>query len=118
MITSVICLAILSSCKTDKTEKNMQTEEKAENVFLTEWNGDYNGVPAFDKMELSQLKPAMENAMKIHLEEIDSIANLEQKPTFENTIIAMEKAGKDLDRVFTYYGIYSSNISSKEFRES
>ena len=112
-----IIVAVLISCKTDKTEENMQEEEKTENVFLTEWKGEYNGVPAFDKMELSQLKPAIQKAMENHLEEIDRIANLESEPTFENTIIAMEKAGKDLDRVFTYYGIYSSNISSEEFRE-
>ena len=112
-----IIVAVLISCKTDKTEENMQEEEKTENVFLTEWKGEYNGVPAFDKMELSQLKPAIQKAMENHLEEIDRIANLESEPTFENTIVAMEKAGKDLDRVFTYYGIYSSNISSEEFRE-
>ncbi|WP_304156281.1 M3 family metallopeptidase [Mesonia mobilis] len=112
-----IIVAVLISCKTDKTEENMQEEERTENVFLTEWKGEYNGVPAFDKMELSQLKPAIQKAMENHLEEIDRIANLESEPTFENTIVAMEKAGKDLDRVFTYYGIYSSNISSEEFRE-
>ena len=112
-----IIVTMLISCKTDKTEENMQEEERTENVFLTEWKGEYNGVPAFDKMELSQLKPAIQKAMENHLEEIDRIANLESEPTFENTIIAMEKAGKDLDRVFTYYGIYSSNISSEEFRE-
>src|SRR5690606_29241078 len=37
--------------------------------------------------------------------------------TFENTIEAMERAGKPLDRAFTHYGIYSGNMSSPEFRE-
>ncbi|HNS88119.1 MAG TPA: hypothetical protein PKH09_14550, partial [Parvularculaceae bacterium] len=34
--------------------------DPASNVFLTEWTGPYGGVPAFDKMDLEQLKPAVE----------------------------------------------------------
>ncbi|WP_439651397.1 M3 family metallopeptidase [Mesonia aestuariivivens] len=94
----------------------MQESNHQENIFLRKWSGNYGGVPAFDKMELSDLKPAIEKAMQLHLQEIKKIANQNSEPNFQNTIVAMEKAGKDLDRVFTYYGIYSSNISSEEFR--
>ncbi len=55
--------------------------------------------------------------MKINLAEIEAIANNTAAPTFENTIVAMEKTGYDLGRVFTYYGIWSSNQSSPEFRK-
>ena len=44
-------IAVLISCKTDKPKK-IQEEEDTENVFLTEWKGEYNS-SAFDKMELS-----------------------------------------------------------------
>ncbi|WP_231556158.1 M3 family metallopeptidase [Gillisia sp. Hel_I_29] len=103
-------------------EKNQHATEMTEkqnfsNPLLQKWNGPYGGVPAFNKMDLQQLKPAMEEAMKLHLEQIEAIANNKKPATFENTILAMESAGKPLDRVFTYYGIWSSNLSSPEFRE-
>jgi peptidyl-dipeptidase Dcp len=61
--------------------------------------------------------PAIETAMKIKLDEIDIITNNVNAPTFENTIVAMEKTGSDLDRVLTYWGIWRSNQSSPEFRK-
>lgn len=87
-----------------------------ENDLLKEWKGPYGGVPAFNEMDLTDLKPAMEKGMAMHLEEIEEIANNPEAPTFENTILAMQKAGEPLDRVFTFYGIWSSNMSSPEFR--
>jgi peptidyl-dipeptidase Dcp len=87
------------------------------NVLLKAWTGPYGGVPAFDKMEVDYIKPALEQGMRMSLQEVDRIANNPESPTFENTIVAMEKSGEALDRVFTYYGIYSSNVSSPEFRD-
>ena len=89
----------------------------SDNLLIQEWTGFYNGVPAFDKMDLQYLKPALEEGMKIHLAEIEEIANNTESPTFDNTIVPMERSGAALDRVFTYYGIWSSNVSSPEFRE-
>lgn len=83
---------------------------------MKEWTGPYGGVPAFDEMDLSKLQPAIEKGMELHLQEIEKIANNPAPPSFENTILAMEKAGEPLDRAFTYYGIWSSNMSSPEFR--
>lgn len=91
--------------------------ETMENILLKEWTGKYGGVPAFDKMELEDLKTAIEKGMEMHLEEIEAIASNPEPPTFQNTIVALEKAGEPLNRAFTYYGIWSSNMSSPEFRE-
>jgi len=87
-----------------------------DNPMLQEWTGPYEGVPVFDKMDIQQLKVAMEEAMAMNLKEIEAIANNTESPTFENTIAAMERSGKALDRTSIYYGIYSSNLSSEEFR--
>ena len=86
-------------------------------MLLAKWQGPYQGVPAFDKVALIGLIPAIAEGMKINLAEIEAIANNSAAPTFENTIVAMEKTGYDLDRVFTYWGIWSSNQSSPEFRK-
>jgi len=63
------------------------------------------------------LQPAFEQAMADHLAQIDEIANNQDAPTFENTIVAMERVGRPLGRLFSYYGIWSGNVSTPEFRE-
>ena len=109
----VFCLSLITliiSCK-----KDMKTTSK--NPLLQEWKGPYGGVPAFNKMDVNDIQEAVEVGMELNLAEIDAIANSTETPTFENTIAAMERSGAELDRVFTYYGIMSSNMSTPEFRE-
>ncbi|EDP70327.1 peptidyl-dipeptidase Dcp [Flavobacteriales bacterium ALC-1] len=106
-------IVLFTSCKEEpKTKDKLMSD----NVLIQEWTGPYEGVPAFDKMNVADIKAAVEEGMKLNLEEIEAIANSTDEPTFENTIVAMESAGKELNRVFTYYGIMSSNRSSPEFR--
>ncbi|MBF8150847.1 M3 family metallopeptidase [Winogradskyella sp. F6397] len=112
---TLICSVVLfSSCKDDTNKTTEST--MSDNVLIQEWTGPYEGVPAFDKMSVEAIKPAVEEAMKLNLAEIETIANNTAPATFENTIVAMESAGKELSRVFTYYGIMGSNMSSPEFR--
>ncbi|MEO5790228.1 M3 family metallopeptidase, partial [Gelidibacter sp.] len=112
---SLCALIAFSSCKNE--EKKEDTMAKNDNALLQEWTGPYNGVPAFDKMKVEDVKGAMEKGMELGLADIEKIANNPEAPTFENTIAAMERSGKELERVFTYYGIMSSNVSSPEFRD-
>jgi len=113
-ITIFSFIIAFTSCK--QTKENDQSME-TENILLSEWTGDYGGTPAFDKMNIKDIKPALEKGMAEKLSEIDAITNNTEAPTFENTIVPLEKSGKTLDRIFTYYGIWSSNMSSPEFRE-
>src|SRR5690242_21368188 len=83
---------------------------KAENPLLEKWTGPYGGVPPFDKVKVSDFKPALEAAMAENLREVDAIAKNPAKPDFENTIAAIERAGKAFDRVSTVYGIFSSTM--------
>ena len=55
--------------------------------------------PPFDKIKDSDFKPALEEGMKEELAEVDKIANNPAKPTFQNTIAAMELSGQLLTRV-------------------
>jgi peptidyl-dipeptidase Dcp len=88
-----------------------------DNPLLAEWTGPYGGVPAFDEMDLADLEPALEAAMATQLAEVEAIAASPEPPTFENTIEAMERAGRELGRVLTYWSIWGANLSSPEFRE-
>ncbi len=89
------------------------------NPMLDQWsdkNAAYGGVPAFDKMNPNDVKEAMLEGMELSLEDYNTIANNSEAPTFKNTIEEMERSGKLLDDVYTYYGILASNMSSPEFR--
>lgn len=112
LVLSLLTLSLACSKKEESKDKPM-----TENTLLKAWDGPYEGVPDFESMKLDDLEPAMDYAIEKHLEEIDNIAKNPDPATFENTIEAMEKAGKLMDRVYTYYGIWSSNKSSEEFRE-
>ncbi len=121
---SIAVLMLTAACseteqknETPKAGETMTQKEIAvSNPLLSVWKGPYGGVPNFDAAKLSDLKPALEAGMAEHLAEIDVIANNPEAPTFENTIVAMEDTGRTLGRVFTFYGIWSSNNNSPEFR--
>jgi peptidyl-dipeptidase Dcp len=93
------------------------TDDLDQNPLLASWSGPYGGVPPFDAMDLADLEPALDAGIAMHLAEIDAIAENPTPPTFENTILPLERAGQEVDRVSTLYGIWSSNLSSPEFRE-
>jgi peptidyl-dipeptidase Dcp len=85
------------------------------NPLLKDWTGPYGGVPDFPKYKLKDLKPAIEFAIQEKLDQINAVANNPQPATFENTIVALEKAGKKLSQVYAVFGIYSANMNSPEF---
>ncbi len=110
----LFAIVMFTGCKNND---NKETKNMADNLLLQEWTGPYDGVPAFDKMNVADIKEAMQNGMELSLADIVKIANNTEPATFENTIAAMERSGKELDRVYSYYGILSANMSSPEFRE-
>ena len=57
------------------------------------------GVPAFDKVELKHYLPAFDKAIAEQKAEVDAIVNNPDEPTFENTIVALDRSGLLLDRV-------------------
>jgi peptidyl-dipeptidase Dcp len=92
-------------------------EANVQNPLLSPWTGPYGGVPPFDKVKVELLKPALEAAMAEQLAEVDKIANDPAAPTFENTLAALERSGRTLDRVGTIYGVYSNTMSTPEFQK-
>ncbi|HKG14102.1 MAG TPA: M3 family metallopeptidase [Pyrinomonadaceae bacterium] len=91
-------------------------DDEPRNPLLAEWTGPYGGVPPFDRVRVADFKPALEAAMNENLSEVERIANDPSAPTFENTVVALERAGHALDRVTTVYAIWSSNMNGPEFQ--
>jgi peptidyl-dipeptidase Dcp len=68
--------------------------------------------PDFDAIHVADFEPAMEKGMQEQLAEVDSIANESAPPTFENTIVALERSGRLLDRVTSvFFGLAQANTS-------
>lgn len=57
------------------------------------------GYPAFDRVRDSHYAPAFSQGMAEHLREVEAIANNPSEPTFENTLVALERSGQLLGRV-------------------
>ena len=88
LIFSIIAMSLLACNKADNTH----------NPLISQPNTPY-GVPAFDQVKLSHYMPAFEAAIEEQKAEIDAIVNNEAEPTFENTIVALDRTGMTLERV-------------------
>ena len=103
-IAAALALAIataLAGCATSptpatKTEAPMPATAYS-GVFAAPSTLDLN-YPRFDQIKDSDFAPAFDAGMAEQLREIDAIANNPEPPTFQNTIVAMEKSGQLLDR--------------------
>ena len=77
----------------------------------------YMGFPPFDLIKNEHYMPAFSKGMSEHLNQINIIIDNDQKPTFENTIVALELAGQLLDRVATVFFALSSANTNDEMEE-
>jgi peptidyl-dipeptidase Dcp len=75
----------------------VQNSNVENNPLLTESSLPYH-VPPFDKIKDETFAPAIEAGMREQLKEVEVVANNSEKPTFENTIVALERTGRLLDR--------------------
>src|SRR5690606_16046211 len=102
--------------KTETPAAQAVEQAKAANPLLAEWSGPYGGVPPFDQVEVAHFEPALEAAMAEHMAEIERIVTNPEPATFANTIEALERAGRTLNRVATVYSIWGSTMNSPEFQ--
>ncbi|HET7232336.1 MAG TPA: peptidyl-dipeptidase Dcp [Longimicrobium sp.] len=69
--------------------------------------------PPFDRIRDEHYQPALEEGMRQQLAEVQAIAGQTAEPTFENTIVAMERSGELLNRVSAAFGaVTSANTDS------
>lgn len=83
------------------------------NPLFEPYNSPYGAIP-FDKIEKADYLPAVERGIKRGLAEINEICDNQSTPDFENTIVALENSGKDLDRVLDVFGPLLSALSDDE----
>ena len=98
-------------------ETSTETVEAIEtNPFFEEWNTPF-GAPPFDIINTQHFLPAFDKAMKMHLSEVDAIANADSLPTFTNTIEQLELSGAKLSRIARVFFNLTGTESNEEMQK-
>lgn len=79
--------------------------------LLKPWTGPHGGVPPWNLVRADEFVPAFDAAIAESNTEISVITDNPEKPSFENTIVAMERAGRTLNRLSAIFFVYASNLN-------
>ncbi len=109
VIIVLIAMAV-TACKTNKKETEMA------NPLLEKFDTPFE-VPPFQDIQKEHFVPAVETAIEMHNEEIEKIVNEPAPPDFNNTIVAMERAGSELDQVTSVFYNLNSSLTGPEMQE-
>lgn len=105
-----LSLAVLPSGARTNPADNVKS-----NPFLVEYNTPYR-IPPFGQIKVEHYLPALEEAIRQHNASIDAITGNPAPPTFDNTIVALDRSGELLDRVAAVYFALSESNSSPELQ--
>ncbi len=81
--------------------------------MLADWTGAF-ALPPFAAIKPEHFRPAFDHALAAHRSEIDAIATNASAPSFDNTIVALEKSGRALDRVANVFFVLTGADTSDE----
>ena len=105
--------ALMYGCGGEQMPVVNLPEIDTSNPLLAEWDTPY-AAPPFDAIKLSDYKPAFETAIAVSRAEIDAIVNNPAKPTFANTIVALERQGALLGRISgIFYNLLEADSSDE-----
>jgi peptidyl-dipeptidase Dcp len=114
---SHIALLLSGVAMTVAVDAKPAVRASAESMMLQPWTGPYDGVPPWDKVKSSDFPKAFEAAMQTTKTEFESILSNPAPVTFDNTIKANELSGTAVNRLFSIWGVHSSNLSNAEVRK-
>src|SRR5574344_976347 len=108
-----LIMTITSTVLVSQQKPKVEAQQIEKNPLVMEWNTPYQ-TPPFEKIKTEHYKPAIEFALDVAKKEVDAIIKNQEKPTFENTIIALEHAGSLLNRTLgVFFNINEANTSSE-----
>ncbi|WP_068598344.1 M3 family metallopeptidase [Vaginella massiliensis] len=106
------------SCNSSSVMSEQNTTEKLDpkysnNPFFVKSSLQYQA-PEFDKIKNEHYKPAFDFGLAQQLKEIEAILANNDKPTFENTVLALENSGEVLGRAqIVFYNLASANTNDE-----
>lgn len=90
------------------------TRAAIDDPLLAPWTGPHGGFPRFDRIRVDQLKPALLRAMELMRGEVAAIAANPAPASFDNTVLALEAAGRALSRASNVFGVYTSTLAGDD----
>jgi peptidyl-dipeptidase Dcp len=72
--------------------------------------------PDYAAIELAHFRPAFERGMEAQTAEIEAIATTSEPPSFENTLVAMERSGELIERTASVFFSLTGTVSTEELR--
>ncbi|MGE3395581.1 MAG: M3 family metallopeptidase [Sphingomonas sp.] len=87
-----------------------------DNILLADWPGPFDGLPPFDRVTPELFPAAFEYAIAEQQREVLAIADNSAAPTFANTIEALDRAGRRLNRVGAVFGVMTSNMTNPQYQ--
>jgi peptidyl-dipeptidase Dcp len=85
--------------------------------LLAPWTGPHGGFPPFDKIKVADFKPSLVKAMDLYRAELAAIASAKEPASFENTIAALEDAGRPFNRASNVFNVYRSTMADKTVQQ-
>ncbi|MCB0465859.1 MAG: M3 family metallopeptidase [Aequorivita sp.] len=111
LVLAMLVVACNNSKEKENPNKSEEQMSNTENPLLSESTLPY-GAPDFSKIKDEDFKPAMLEGIEQQKEAVNAIANSSEEPTFENTVLALEKSGKLLNRSSQiFYALAGSNTN-------
>ncbi len=107
--------ALLVACGDDMPKVELPDIDTS-NPLLAEWDTPH-ATPPFDKIQISDYEPAFETAIAVSRAEVEAIVNNPAKPSFKNTIVALEKQGELLNRIASVFFNLNQCNTSKEMQD-
>ena len=105
--------ALVAGCAGDKMPVVELPEIDESNPLLAEWDTPH-ATPPFDLIKIEHYEPAIETAIAVSRAEIAAIVNNPAKPTFKNTLVAMERQGALLNRILgLFYNLNEADTSAE-----
>ena len=104
---------LMTALNTTFCSKQVQKES---NPLLNEFATPY-GVPPFDKIEAKHYGPALKYAMSLHNEEIAAILANKEEPTFENTVLELDRSGMLLAEISDLFGMMCAAMISDDLQK-
>ncbi len=96
-------------------DKADDAENALDNPLLADWDTPF-ATPPLDIIEEAHFVPAYDVALALHKKEIQAIAMNPTPPTFENTLLAMEQAGRELGRIALVFANLARSASNSEIQ--
>ena len=110
---SLIRATVIAAALTIPTAMSAETQRV--NPFMQPYGTKYD-IPPFEQIQYSDYLPAIEKGIAERRAEIKAIADNPAEPTFDNTILAMEKAGSQLNRVNRVFGALIETDNTPEMQ--